>query len=163
VGAPSDPSTELGPLVHPEQLERVSSYVRLGVREGARLAAGGRRPPGRAEGNYLEATVLTDVTPSMRIFAEEVCGPVLRVTPFGTDEEAAALASAAHRGPAAYVWTSGPQRAHRLATAIESAVTWVNAHNAEDLPEPPGDIDFYTRSCTVHLGAGGEPVPRLGA
>ena len=68
----------------------------------------------------------------------------------------------AGRAPAAYLWTSDRQRAHRLATAIESAATWVNAHNAADLPESPGDIAFYTRSRTVHLGADGAPVPRLG-
>jgi 5-carboxymethyl-2-hydroxymuconic-semialdehyde dehydrogenase len=163
VGAPSDPSTELGPLVHPEQLERVSSYVRLGVREGARLAAGGRRPAGLADGNYLEPTVLADVAPSMRVFGERACGPVLRVTPFGTDEEAVSLANAVPRAAAAYLWTSDPERARRLAPAIESAATWVNAHNADDLPEPPGGIDFYTRSRTVHLAVGDAPVPRLGA
>jgi 5-carboxymethyl-2-hydroxymuconic-semialdehyde dehydrogenase len=163
VGAPADPSTELGPLVHAEHCERVSSYVRLAVREGARMAAGGRRPAGLAEGNYLEATVLQDVTPQMRIFAEEVCGPVLRVTPFGTDAEAVSLASAAPRGPAAYLWTSDPERAHRLAAALDAAAIWVNGHNAADLPDPPDDLAFYTRSRTVHLGAGDAAVPRLGA
>ena len=172
VGAPADPSTELGPLVHAEHCERVSSYVRLGVREGARMAAGGRRPAGLAEGNYLEATVLADVTPEMRIFAEEVGGPVLRVTPFRTDEEAVSLASAAPRGPAAYLWTSDPERAHRLAPAIGAAATWVNSHNPADRAESPGGagradgpagVAFYTRSRTVHLGAGDGPVPRLGA
>jgi 5-carboxymethyl-2-hydroxymuconic-semialdehyde dehydrogenase len=172
VGAPADPSAELGPLVHPEHHERVSSYVRLGVREGARLAAGGRRPAGLAEGNYLEPTVLTDVTPSMRIFQEEICGPVLRVTPFDTEEEAVSLASAAGHAPTAYIWTSDLQRAHRLAPAIESAATWVNSHNARDLqtssggagPEDGhGSIDFYTRSRTVHVAADDSPAPRFGA
>ncbi|HMH94876.1 MAG TPA: aldehyde dehydrogenase family protein [Streptosporangiaceae bacterium] len=172
VGDPSDPATELGALVHPEHHERVSSYVRLGMREGARLAAGGRRPAGLAEGNYLEPTVLADVTPSMRIFQEEICGPVLRVTPFDTDEEAVSLANAAKHAPAAYIWTPDLQRAHRLAQAIESVATWVNSHNARDLQpssggageeDGPGRIDFYTRSRTVHVAADDRPVPRLGA
>jgi 5-carboxymethyl-2-hydroxymuconic-semialdehyde dehydrogenase len=158
--------------VHPEHHERVSSYVRLGVREGARLAAGGRRPAGLAEGNYLEPTVLADVTPSMRIFQEEICGPVVRVTPFDTDEEAVSLANATKHAPTAYIWTSDLQRAHRLAPAIESVATWVNSHNARDLQTSSGGagredgrgrIDFYTRSRTMHLAADDRPVPRFGA
>jgi AraC-like DNA-binding protein len=112
-----------------------------------------------AEGNYLEATVLADVEPSMRIFREEVCGPVMRVTPFDTDEEAVSLANATKQAPAAYLWTSDLQRAHRLAPAIESVATWVNSHNARDLQMSSGgagrengrgSIDFYTqpRPCT---------------
>ena len=172
VGDPADPATELGPLVHPEHHDRVSSYVRLGVRDGARLAAGGRRPAGLADGNFLEPTVLADVTPSMRIFEEGVCGPVLRVTPFDTEEEAVALANAARHAPAAYLWTSDRERAHRLAPALEAAATWVNAHNADDVQasagdpgqeDGPGGIDFYTRSRTVHLAPDGRPPPRLGA
>jgi 5-carboxymethyl-2-hydroxymuconic-semialdehyde dehydrogenase len=172
VGTPADPSTELGPLVHLEHHERVSSFVRLAVREGARMSAGGRRPPGLADGNYFEPTVLTDVTPSMRVFQEEICGPVLCVTPFDTDEEAVSLANARARAPAAYIWTSDLERAHRLAPAIESAATWVNSHNARDLqtssggagPEDGhGSIDFYTQPRSVHLAADDRPVPRLGA
>jgi 5-carboxymethyl-2-hydroxymuconic-semialdehyde dehydrogenase len=171
VGAPSDPSTELGPLVHPEHHERVSSLVRLAVRDGARLAAGGRRPGGLAEGNYLAATVLAEVTPSMRIFQEGICGPVACVTPFDTDEEAVSLASAAMHAPAAYLWTSDLQRAGRLALAIESPATWVNSRNNRDLQLAPGDagradgpasIDFYTRTRVVYVAADDGPAPRPG-
>ena len=82
VGDPADPATELGALVHPEHYDRVMSYVGIGVTEGARLAAGGSRPAGLPSGNYLAATVFADVTPSMRIFQEEIFGPVVCVTPF---------------------------------------------------------------------------------
>jgi 5-carboxymethyl-2-hydroxymuconic-semialdehyde dehydrogenase len=176
VGDPSDPTTEIGPLVHTDHYDTMSSCVRLGVREGARLAAGGRRPAGLPEGNYLAPTVLADVTPSMQIFQEQICGPVVRVTPFDTDEEAVSLANAVECAPAAYIWTSDLQRAHRLAPAIKSAGIWVNSHNprdqqappAEDKPGMPGaaarhaSIDFYTRSQTVHVAAGDTPVPRFG-
>ena len=66
VGDPADPATELGPLPHADHYDKLAACVRLGVREGARLAAGGRRPAGLPEGNYLAATVLADVTPTMR-------------------------------------------------------------------------------------------------
>jgi len=177
VGAPSDPATQIGPLAHAEHYDTLTSSVRLGVREGARLAAGGRRPAGLPEGNYLAATVLADVTPSMQIFAEQICGPVVRVTPFDTEEEAVSLANAVTCPTAAYIWTSDLQRAHRLAAAIESASTWVNSHNPQDLPTAiagprpaqPGavaghvDIDFYTQSRTVLIAADDTPVPRFGA
>ena len=166
VGDPSDPGTQVGPLVHAEHGKKVTSSVRSAVRDGARLAAGGTQPAGLAEGNYLKATVLSGVTPSMQIFPEHICGPVVRVTPFDTDEEAVSLASAIKGAPAAYTWTAELQRAHRLALALDSAHTWVNSHNPRDAPAPsaggPGSIDFYAQSRSVHIAADETPVPRFG-
>jgi 5-carboxymethyl-2-hydroxymuconic-semialdehyde dehydrogenase len=167
VGDPSDPATQLGPLPHTGHYDELTSCVRLGVREGARLVAGGRRPAGLPEGNFLAATVLADVAPSMQIFTEQIRGPVVRVTPFDTDEEAVSLANAVTYPTAAYVWTSDLQRARRLAPAIESPSIWVNSHNPQDLrtaiagngPGQPGataeevNIDFYTHSRTVLIAA----------
>ena len=177
VGAPSDPSTEIGALVHPEHYDRVLSYVRLGVREGARLVAGGSRPAGLPEGNYLAATVFADVTPEMRIFQEEIFGPVVCVTPFDSEEEAIALANDTRYGLAAYIWTSDLRRAHRVAASVEAGMTWVNSHNVRDLRTPFGgvkasglgreggqhSIDFYTESRIVHVALGDTHVPRFGA
>jgi 5-carboxymethyl-2-hydroxymuconic-semialdehyde dehydrogenase len=177
VGDPADPATEIGALVHPEHYDRVTGYVRIGVDEGARLAAGGSRPAGQPSGNYLEATVFADVTPSMRIFTEEIFGPVVCVTPFGTEEEAVSLANATSYGLAAYLWTSDLRRAHRVAALVESGMTWVNSHNVRDLRTPFGgvkssglgreggqhSIDFYTESRIVHIALGDTHVPRFGA
>ena len=169
VGDPADPATQLGPLPHGEHHDKLVSVVRLGVREGARLAAGGRRPAGLAEGNFLAATVLADVEPSMQVFTEPICGPVLRVTPFDTDDEAIALANTvanavtnAVTDSAAYLWTGDRERADRLAAGLDSATTWVNSHNRLDLRAVavaggrPGrggaervDIDFYTQYRSV--------------
>ncbi len=176
VGVPSDPATQVGALVHTEQYEKICSCVRLGIREGARLAAGGRRPAGLPEGNYLAPTVLADVSPSMQIFTEQICAPVVRVTPFDSDDEAVSLANAVTYPSAAYVWTSDLQRARRLAPAIKSAGIWVNSHNPQDLQCPPvchvrglvgaagrpASIDFYTQFQTVHIGPADAPVPRFG-
>src|SRR6516225_2454363 len=177
VGDPADPATESGALVHPEHYERVLSYVRLGVREGARLVAGGARPAGLPAGNYLAATVFADVTPAMRIFAEEIFGPVVCVTPFDSETEAVDLANSTRYGLAAYIWTSHLERAHRVAAAVESGMTWVNSHNVRDLRTPFGgvkasgvgreggehSIDFYTESRIVHIPLGDTHVPRFGA
>jgi 5-carboxymethyl-2-hydroxymuconic-semialdehyde dehydrogenase len=176
VGNPSDPETEIGALVHPEHYDRVMSYVRLGVREGARLVAGGSRPAGLA-GSYLAATVFADVEPTMRIFAEEIFGPVVCVTPFDTEEEAIALANDSRYGLAAYIWTSDLRRAHRVAAQVEAGMTWVNSHNVRDLRTPFGgvkasglgreggqhSIDFYTQARVVHVALGDTRVPRFGA
>jgi len=177
VGDPSDPSTEIGALVHPEHYDRVMSYVRLGAREGARLVAGGSRPGGLGGGNFLAATVFADVRPSMRIFQEEIFGPVVCVTPFDTEEEAVMLANATTYGLAAYLWTSSLDRAHRVAGQVESGMTWINSHNVRDLRTPFGgvkasglgreggqhSIDFYTESRIVHVALGETHVPKFGA
>ena len=93
VGDPSDPATEIGALVHPEHYAGSCLRTARG-REGARLVAGGSRPSGLGHGNYLAATVFADVQPSMRIFQEEIFGPVVCVTPFDSEDEAIALANA---------------------------------------------------------------------
>jgi 5-carboxymethyl-2-hydroxymuconic-semialdehyde dehydrogenase len=177
VGNPADPATEIGALVHPEHYERVLGYVGIGAEEGARLAAGGSRPAGLPTGNYLAATVFADVKPSMRIFTEEIFGPVVCVTPFDSEEEAIALANATKYGLAAYLWTSDLKRAHRVAALVESGMTWINSHNVRDLRTPFGgvkasglgreggqhSIDFYTESRIVHVALGDTHVPRFGA
>jgi len=166
VGAPADPSTQIGPLAHADCYERARSWVRLGMREGARLAAGGRPPADLAEGSYLAATVLADVDPSMQVFTEQVSGPVLSVTPFDTSDVEISMASTMKDALAVYIWTADLQRAQRLASAIESPATWVNSHNARDLAgraEGHASVDFYTRTGTVHIEADDMPVPQLGA
>jgi 5-carboxymethyl-2-hydroxymuconic-semialdehyde dehydrogenase len=173
VGDPCDPATQIGPLPHTDQHDKLSSFVRLGIREGARLAAGGRRPAGLPEGNYLAPTVLADATPTMAIFAEPVGGPVVRVTPFDTEEEAVSLANVVAHPTTTYLWTSDLERARGLASAIESASTWVNSHNRQDLVHatagrPAAEagvaaIGFYTRSRTMLIAADDTPVPQFGA
>jgi 5-carboxymethyl-2-hydroxymuconic-semialdehyde dehydrogenase len=176
VGPPSDPATEIGALVHPEHYARVLGYVRSGVEEGARLVAGGGRPAYLAAGNYLAATVFADVGPAMRIFREEIFGPVACVTPFGDEAEAVRLANGTRYGLAAYIWTRDLARAHRVAAAVESGMTWVNSHNVRDLRTPFGGVkasglgreggrhslDFYTDSRIVHVALEDTQVPRFG-
>ncbi|GGT01996.1 5-carboxymethyl-2-hydroxymuconate semialdehyde dehydrogenase [Nonomuraea spiralis] len=177
VGAPGDPATELGALIHPEHYERVMEYVAIGSGEGARLVAGGSRPEHLTSGNFLAATVFADVTPHMRIFQEEIFGPVVCVTPFSTETEAVELANATRYGLAAYLWTNDLRRTHRLAQSIEAGMLWVNSQNVRDLRTPFGgvkasgvgreggrhSIDVYTESHIVHLATEDLPIPRFGA
>jgi len=177
VGDPANPRTEIGALVHPEHYARVLGYVQVGRDEGARLVAGGTRPDHLHDGNYLAATVFADVQPSMRIFREEIFGPVVCVTPFRDEAEAIRLANATAYGLAAYIWTSDLARAHRVAHAVEAGMTWINSHNVRDLRTPfggvkasgvgreggPHSLDFYTDSRIVHIPLGETNVPRFGA
>ena len=176
VGDPFDEATELGPLIRPEHHARVLEYLDSAVADGARLLAGGKRPDSLPEGNFLEATVFADVTPEMRVFREEIFGPVLVATPFSTEEEAVRLANATDYGLAAYVWTDELTRAHRVAQAIDSGLVWINSQNVRDLRTPFGgtkasgigreggeySFEFYCELETIHVALGAHPIPRLG-
>jgi 5-carboxymethyl-2-hydroxymuconic-semialdehyde dehydrogenase len=176
IGSPSDPATELGPLIQREHWDRVVSYIDAGVREGARLVAGGSRPAHLPEGNFVEATVFADVAPSMRIFQEEIFGPVVCLLPFDGEADAVRLANDVKYGLAAYVWTNQLQRAHRVAQSIEAGMVWINSQNIRDLRTPFGGVkasglgreggrhslDFYCESQIVHVATGEPHIPRLG-
>jgi 5-carboxymethyl-2-hydroxymuconic-semialdehyde dehydrogenase len=176
VGAPGDARTELGALVHAQHYERVKDYVRIGIQEGARLVAGGERPEHLIEGNYLAATVFADVTPAMRIFQEEIFGPVVCVTPFDGEADAVRLANATKYGLAAYVWTADLRRGHRVAAKVQAGMSWVNSHNVRDLRTPFGgikasglgheggthSIDFYSHQRVVHVAVGDLAPPPFG-
>jgi 5-carboxymethyl-2-hydroxymuconic-semialdehyde dehydrogenase len=176
VGDPSDPATELGPLIGPEHHQRVRDYIESARSAGARVLAGGERPHDLTEGNYLEATVIADVTADMQVFQEEIFGPVLVATPFDDEDDAVALANATQYGLAAYVWTSDIQRAHRVAHALDTGMCWINSQNVRDLRTPFGGVkasgigreggdyafDFYCDTEIVHVALGSHHIPRLG-
>lgn len=176
VGDPHDPATEVGALVHPEHYAKVMSYVEIGKGEG-RLLAGGGRPEGLPEGNYVSPTVFADVAPTARVFQEEIFGPVVTITPFDTDAEALELANGVKYGLAAYIWTTNLVRAHTFAQSIEAGMVWLNSHNVRDLRTPFGgvkasglgheggyrSIDFYTDQQAVHISIGHVHTARFGA
>jgi 5-carboxymethyl-2-hydroxymuconic-semialdehyde dehydrogenase len=175
VGYPHEPATEVGALVHPEHFAKVMSYVELGKTEG-RLVAGGGRPAGFPDGNFVAPTVFADVKPDARIFQEEIFGPVVAITPFDTEEEALALANGVRYGLAAYVWTNDLKRAHNFSQSIEAGMVWLNSNNVRDLRTPFGgvkasglgheggyrSIDFYTDQQAVHITLGPTPNPTFG-
>ena len=176
VGDPHNPKTEVGALVHPEHYAKVASYVEIGKGEG-RLLAGGGRPDGLENGNYIAPTVFADVKPEARIFQEEIFGPVVAITPFEGDDEALALANGVKYGLAAYIWTQDLTRAHNFAQNVEAGMVWLNSHNVRDLRTPFGgvkasglgheggyrSIDFYTDQQAVHITLGKVHTPKFGA
>ena len=126
LGDPMDPATKLGPLVSAAQRERVEGYIDKGVKEGARLVAGGTRPSGFARGHYVEPTIFSDVQSTMTIAQEEIFGPVLSVLPYDSEEEAIAIANDTIYGLAGGVWSGDKERALRVARRMRTGQVDVN-------------------------------------
>jgi acyl-CoA reductase-like NAD-dependent aldehyde dehydrogenase len=140
LGDPQDMSTQMGPLVSEKQRALTERYVKIGLEEGATLAAGGARPAGFAfeKGYYYRPTIFTNVTNGMRIAQEEIFGPVVCVIPFETEEEAIMLADGTAFGLATSIWTRDLARAHRVAHRLQSGITWINDHHRIDPCSPWG-------------------------
>jgi aldehyde dehydrogenase len=131
-GNPLDPSTMIGAQASEEQLNKILGYIGIGREEGAQLLAGGGRnvlSGDLAGGFYVEPTVFLGHN-KMRIFQEEIFGPVLAVTTFKTDEEALAIANDSKFGLGAGVWSRDANRCYRFGRAIEAGRVWTNCYHA---------------------------------
>jgi acyl-CoA reductase-like NAD-dependent aldehyde dehydrogenase len=127
VGDPLDPGTELGPLVSEVQLERVRSYIRQGVAEGATLVTGGADPvPGLGDGYFVRPTVFADVANEMTIAREEIFGPVLVVIGYDDEAHAVEIANDTDYGLWAGVWSGDDARAELVARRIRAGGVSIN-------------------------------------
>ena len=138
LGHPFDATAQLGAIVDERQMQRVLGYIQLGVKEGARIAHGGRRAHVDTGGFYVEPTILDGVTHTMRVAQEEIFGPVVVVTPFESEDEAIRLANDTIYGLAAAVWTKDMGAAHRVTRAIRAGTVWVNTYDRSSLTTPFG-------------------------
>jgi aldehyde dehydrogenase len=122
----------VGAQASSEQLEKIMSYMDIGRQEGAECLAGGARagvPADLAGGYYVEPTVFRGHN-AMRIFQEEIFGPVVSVTTFETEAEALALANDTLYGLGAGVWTRDGSRAYRMGRGIKAGRVWTNCYHA---------------------------------
>ncbi len=166
-GSGLDPATRIGPLVSQEQLDRVTGYLELGKREGARPVIGGERntAKGLEKGYFVKPTIFTGVKNDMRIAREEIFGPVVAVLPFRDEGDAVLQGNDTLYGLAAGVWTRDVSKAHRVARAIRAGTVWVNCYNVFDAAAPFGGykesgygrelglyaLDLYTQVKSVWL------------
>ncbi|HKD46819.1 MAG TPA: 5-carboxymethyl-2-hydroxymuconate semialdehyde dehydrogenase [Rhizomicrobium sp.] len=174
VGDPFDPATEVGPLIHPLHLAKVSSYMDVARNDGATIAVGGckmERP-----GYFFEPTLFAQASQGMRIAQEEIFGPVLTAIRFTDEADAIAKANDVKYGLAAYLWTGKLERALRVSDALEAGMIWVNSENVRHLPTPFGGVkasgvgrdggdwsfDFYMETKNVALARGTHKGQRLG-
>jgi betaine-aldehyde dehydrogenase len=128
VGDGADPATDVGPLVTAAQQKRVLDYLDIGVAEGARIAAQAPLPsdPRLANGFYVPPTLLTDVTPDMRVATEEIFGPVVTLIPFSGEDEAVRIANGTQFGLVAAVFTQDSDRVLRVSRQIRAGTVFVN-------------------------------------
>ena len=131
-GHPLDPSTMIGAQASNDQLEKILSYIDIGKQEGAKVLTGGQRAhlEGElAEGYYVEPTILQGHN-KMRVFQEEIFGPVVSVTTFKDEADALHIANDTLYGLGAGVWTRNGNRAYRMGRAIQAGRVWTNCYHA---------------------------------
>lgn len=124
VGDPLDPDTQVGSLISDEHRDKVHGYVEAGREEGAEVVTGGEL--GNGKGAFYPPTVLAGVDTQMRVAQEEIFGPVVTISSFEDEKEAARLANAVRYGLMATVWTGDPARGHRLARQIKAGTVGIN-------------------------------------
>ncbi|HTW73187.1 MAG TPA: aldehyde dehydrogenase [Acetobacteraceae bacterium] len=131
-GDPRDPATMVGAQASAEQLEKILSYLDIGRNEGAELLIGGERAllPGELAGGYYVMPTMFRGDNRMRIFQEEIFGPVVSVTTFRDEAEALSIANDTLYGLGAGVWTRDGSRAYRVGRAIQAGRVWTNCYHA---------------------------------
>ena len=143
MGDPMRTDTQVGPITTPPQYKKVLDYIAIARSEGAVAALGGGKATEFAEGYFVQPTIFTGVSNSMRIAQEEVFGPVLSVIPFEDDEDAIAIGNGVVYGLAAGVWTRDIKRALTMANRLQAGTVWVNTYRAVSFMSPFGG---YKRS-----------------
>lgn len=142
VGDPLDEATDIGPLVAKRQLDKLEEQVKDALDKGAKVEFGGQRPEG-LQGAYYLPTVLTNISFDMRVWREEVFGPVLPVATFETEDEAVKLANDTIYGLGAYVFTNDKEQYRRVASQLQSGLV---AHNNALFYGPTSPFGGYKQS-----------------
>jgi aldehyde dehydrogenase (NAD+) len=166
LGDPLDPTTEQGPQVSQEQLDKILHYIELGQKQGATLMVGGERSG--KKGFFVTPTIFDGVKDEMAIAQDEIFGPVVSVLPFKTFEEVVERANKTYYGLAAGIFTKNLDKAHLYAKAVKAGTVWVNCYHIVDTTTPFGGfkmsgqgrengeavLEHYTETKTVTIKLG---------
>jgi alpha-ketoglutaric semialdehyde dehydrogenase len=128
IGAGTDPETQIGPLVNPNQLEKVKQYVEIARQEGAKVVIGGEVLQGDnlEHGCFFQPTILDEVTPKMRVAQEEIFGPILAAIAVNSFEEAIQVLNDTPYGLSSSIYTQDVNRAFQAIRDIEAGITYIN-------------------------------------
>lgn len=169
VGDTADRDNVIGPLINERQAERVKGQIEDAVAKGAHVALGGG-----VNGNFVQPTILTGITPEMDVYRHETFGPVVSVIPFATDEEAVALNNDTEYGLSAGIMTRDEDRALRMARSLETGMCHVNCSPVNDEPHAPfggskasgmgryggrWSVETFTETRWITLDRGERPFP----
>ncbi|MGW2017071.1 aldehyde dehydrogenase family protein [Streptomyces sp. NPDC001927] len=175
VGPGTDPSTQVGPLVHHRHRDAVAAYVDLARSEGARVLCGGSAPDGERyrDGAYYLPTVLDGLPNSSRTCQEEIFGPVLVALPFDDEDDLVRQANDSVYGLACGIWTRDARAAWRLARRIDAGTVWINTYKQFSAATPFSGwkesglgtekgrdaIRAYQRQKSLYWGTSDAPLP----
>ncbi|MBF7729127.1 2-hydroxymuconic semialdehyde dehydrogenase [Pseudomonas sp. N040] len=165
-GRPDDHQANYGPLISLEHQQKVLSYYRKAVEEGATLVTGGGVPQMPAElaaGAWVQPTIWTGLPETAAVVREEIFGPCCHISPFDSEDEVVQKANDTDYGLSTTIWTSNLARAHRMAGRIEVGISWINSWFLRDLRTPFGgskqsgigreggvhSLEFYTETRNV--------------
>lgn len=179
VGDPMDKSTQMGPQVSEEQLNRIKSYIDIGRAEGATVFAGGECPKLEGafqKGYFFQPTIFSEVKNDMRVAQEEIFGPVVSVITFKDEDDLIKQANETVYGLSAGIWTRDITRAHRFAKEIKAGVVWINTFNMFSPASPFGGykqsgygremgkhaLELYTQVKSVWVDLSGRPIGWFG-
>jgi aminomuconate-semialdehyde/2-hydroxymuconate-6-semialdehyde dehydrogenase len=168
IGWPDEPGVFMGSLISREHREKVLSYYRLAVQEGATVVTGGGVPDfgdERDNGAFVQPTIWTGLPDTARCVQEEVFGPVCHVSPFDSEDEVIRRVNDSPYGLASSVWTTNLSRAHRVGPRLEVGIVWVNTWFSRDLRTPFGgtklsgigreggrySLDFYSATSNISI------------
>jgi succinate-semialdehyde dehydrogenase/glutarate-semialdehyde dehydrogenase len=137
-----DEAVGMGPLINAVRVTEVEEIVAEAVASGAKVVAGGRRPSGFNAGHFYEPTVVTEVTDTMRVMAEENFGPIAAISRSSNDDEAIARANASDMGLSAYAFTRSPARARRTVAELKAGMVGINSFALAASEAPFGGTNF---------------------
>ncbi|OAQ71447.1 retinal dehydrogenase 2 [Pochonia chlamydosporia 170] len=170
VGVQWDDATYQGPQASKSQYDKIISYIETGQAEGATLVLGGKPCLVKGKGYFISPAVFADVTDSMRIYQEEIFGPVAVIAAFDSEDEAITKANCSSYGLAAAIFTRDVKRAHRLSAEVEAGTVWINSSQDIDFRVPFGGVkqsgfgrelgkaalEAYSQIKAVHVNMGAD-------